>query len=87
MPPTISVTIARRELAPLAASTVSKSESENQGEAFRKPRPFQFANQLVNLLGQPPLGPDGGVQILPSSDESIVGAKPRAPRPIAGPAA
>src|SRR5260221_11606841 len=27
---------------------------------------FQFANQLVNLLGQPPFGPDGGVQILPS---------------------
>src|SRR4030095_3697773 len=27
---------------------------------------FQFANQLVNLLGQQPFGPDGGVQILPS---------------------
>src|ERR1700730_13709669 len=27
---------------------------------------FQFANKLVNLLGQPPLWPDGGMQILPS---------------------
>jgi hypothetical protein len=27
---------------------------------------FLFANQLVDLLRQPPLRPDGGVQILPS---------------------